>query len=339
VALEPDEANAYDTLGDVLMAVDADSARAAYELAVAHKTNFVITIAKLSQLAAARGDFATARNWADRVIASDDPRYRADARLMLGALEIYQGRFAAGERAIDRALALGTHEHVPPRELGQTHAVRAQLLRRKGEREAALAELAIATRLYPRSYQASPDHLQPERVRILLELGRVPEARALVDSLAAAPAHPNANMRYPLFVAQAILALHDGDPARARLLLERPDVAARATTLMVATRWADAMTALGEPRRAAQRLEAALVTFIAEEPVATVECLARAAQAWDAAGEPARAAACWERFLAAWGDADWPVPEAVLARQRLAALRTGRHAATPDPIDAASALD
>lgn len=339
VALEPDEANAYDTLGDVLMAVDADSARAAYEVAVAHKTNFVITIAKLSQLAAARGDFATARSWAERVIASDDPRYRADARLMLGAIEIYQGRFAAGERAVDRALALGTHEHAPPRELGQTHAVRAQLLRRKGEREAALAELAIATRLYPRSYQASPDHLQPERVRILLELGRVLEARALVDSLAAAPAHPNANMRYPLFVAQAILALHDGDPARARVLLERPDVSARATTLMVATRWADAMTALGEPRHAAQRLDAALVTFIADEPVATVECLVQAARAWEAAGEPARAAACWERFLAAWGDADWLVPEAVHARQRLTALRTGGHAATTDPIDAASALD
>jgi adenylate cyclase len=81
-----------------------------------------------------------------------DPRYaRAWALMAVGYFKLHQlkgGRADEGRAAAERALALEP-------ELAEAHAIKAQILLQDGEADAAAAEVAIALKLDPNSYETN----------------------------------------------------------------------------------------------------------------------------------------------------------------------------------------
>ncbi len=74
IRLRPDSPNPYDTMGDVMRKVDADSALQFYELAVAKKGDFAISIEKIGYIQIWRGELDAARATFNHLMELSKPR-------------------------------------------------------------------------------------------------------------------------------------------------------------------------------------------------------------------------------------------------------------------------
>ncbi len=181
-----------------------------------------------------------------------DPDYASAWALMAAGYRQWLGTESGpsleGMAAVERALALDPN-------LGEAHAVKAQLLQIGGDLETAAAEAAIALRLDPESYEVNRS-----AARLNYQLQRFEDAVRFYEKAAALM---EADLNSPFMVTGCYRAMGDIVGARraAKLVLKRAEatLARDPNNSVVIAYSVTALARLGEAERAKARMERALL--------------------------------------------------------------------------------
>jgi len=181
-----------------------------------------------------------------------DPVYaQAWALLAFGQYNLHRGFGRAndgGQAALDRALLLNP-------DLAEARALKALMLSQAGRREEASAEIAVALRLDPESYEVNirAGIISYNQRRLAEAIPHFEKATALIETA----------FNAPFMLVSCYTALGDGDNARrvARIALERAEkaVAADRNNGNAMVTGASALAALGERDRAKDWMRRALL--------------------------------------------------------------------------------
>ena len=322
IALQPEEPNPYDTMGDVYRSRNPDSAAAYYRRALQKKSDFVVPLEKLASLAFFRGRFAEAESLCAKMIASDDPIYRGKGRWLRACLPIFRGHLRQAEAEIAAAIEEDRHDRVPSHVSEFKFSLRASVLSELGDHDRALAALDDAIRGGSSGRQISPDRFRLMKVWALLQAGRDQEAGSLADSLAHAR-HPDPRWDYVGPAAKGLIALREGRCSDAADLLSDAMRIQRRRDFELYYLRGEAFACAGEPAKAAEDLERVVGRTATPNlfgPIAVIRAFVRLGELYSELGEVDRAEEAYSRVVAWWGDAEDPSRILTAAREGLAAL-------------------
>jgi tetratricopeptide (TPR) repeat protein/tRNA A-37 threonylcarbamoyl transferase component Bud32 len=321
IALDPEEPNPYDTMGDIQAGSGADSSSKYYRLALAKKSNFVVSMEKLAEIAASVADFDSARVFLRRLLVLDDPRYRARARGGLAALLALQGNFEAALREVDSGLREDRRDGAFPREISKKYALKSHLLRATGDLEGALQAIETAVDSFAPGYPLPANYFAFYKVQLLLELKREDEAHRYVSILRRLRDVPSPRHAYPYALARGVLDLHDGRVEEAISDFDTALEQAPKHLFELVYLQARALEVAGETDQAVIHLQRGLT----EVPSDMLANPISAARGWyhlgrnlDELGRHREAVQAYEKFLVDWGHADRRIPEVEDAKDRLA---------------------
>jgi serine/threonine protein kinase/tetratricopeptide (TPR) repeat protein len=322
IALQPDEPNPYDTMGDVYRSTNADSAAAYYRVALQKKSDFVVPLEKLASLAFFRGRFAEAESLCTKMIASDDPIYRGKGRWFRTCLPIFRGHLRQADAEIAAAIEEDRHDRVPSHVSELKFSLRASVLSELGDHDRALAALDDAIRGGSSGRQGSPDRFRLMKVWALLQAGRDQEASSLANSLAHAR-HPDPRWDYVGPAAKGLIALREGRCSDAAALLSDAMQIQRRRDFELYYLRGEAFACAGEPENAAEDLERVVGRTATPNlfgPIAVFRAFVRLGELYSELGEVDRAKEAYGRVVAWWGDSEDPSGILTAAREGLAAL-------------------
>ncbi|MFH1679390.1 MAG: protein kinase [Candidatus Eisenbacteria bacterium] len=328
IALAPNEANPYDTRGD-LYAYNGQVDRAieSYRKALEKKPDFVGSLRKLGKMYLINGRYEEAESCYEQLASSPAPDVRARGRKLLAYVPMNRGELDRALRILGDGIAADGADGMIGRETAEKHMARALVYEEKGDARLALAELDRGEAIWKEEEPTERARWTYRRVRLLAKAGEVSRAEDLLRSMKTdLEATTPALMGY-FYWASGSLALVKKDPKAAAGLFEEglriPD--AWGVPLDANCLLAEACLGSGDPDRAAAVLERALSRHdyhSAEWPLWRAKGLYLLGLAYEESGRSAKAGEQYEKFLAIWKDADTGLREIEDARGRVSRLRS-----------------
>lgn len=322
IEAEPRLANPYDTRGDILawsgLPGDWEEAVASYEQALARDPGFAPSIQSLAMMHLLSGDFGKARRYIDRLSRSTNLEYRARARLLRGAVPIFEGRFGEARELLTRGIADDRADGGAWEEDGPpcNEVTLANLCELTGD-DAKAAAWADSLSAWMKGCNPNAVYDWHADVVRLHALTDTTAAAAALDSLAARV--DGDDWRY--LTARGWMETARGNLDEARAAFSRANTRVRG----FAIRYSLALVCLemGDAAQAAHQLEYTLRRPTAEQVMYgpwRVKAHYYLARAYEQLGRPADAAGQYRQFLSWWETTDTPIAEVNDARARLAAL-------------------
>lgn len=323
IAIQPDEPNPYDTMGDVWPPAQHDSSAAYYRLALSKKADFVVPLEKLFVYEVRLGHFAEAESLCARMIRSDDTIYRAKGRWARACIPIFQGRLRDAERELAAAIDEDLHDRKPRRDIAVKHATRAWVLSELGRHDGAVKAMDEAIANATASQGNSPDRFRLAKLWLLLEGGRHQAAGLLADSLRAAR-HPNPRWDAVGPAAEGLLALYAGRCGDAATRFAEAMALDRRRPIDLVYLRGASLACAGQDtmaiRELAGLLERTVLSSASNNPLIGVRAWLLLGSAYGRVGDSAGARVALERFLGYWGHRDHPSGEIQDALRQLAQL-------------------
>jgi serine/threonine protein kinase/Tfp pilus assembly protein PilF len=322
MSLAPDEANPYDSRGDLFAySGKTGKAIASYQKALERKPDFMPSQVKLGHMYLFEGDYAGAREAYRKLLDASDVETRARGRTVLALIPVYQGRLNDGLEVLAQGIESDRAEGYGGDNLADKYAFKARIYAAKRDYARAIEELqqgfevarensadvAFGWAAYlAQLYAASGDHVQAAAVlnELKSDIGRSDPSQLRVDHMT-----------------KGIIALAKGDPDAACISLEATGVTKPwfrfdyylANSYLDADRLSEAIS----------RYEALLRRHSedrANSPINAAMLYYYSGLAYEASGRQGKAMEHYTAFLDLWQNADPDLAEPRDARERLARL-------------------
>jgi tetratricopeptide (TPR) repeat protein/predicted Ser/Thr protein kinase len=323
IALAPDEANPYDTRGD-LYAYNGrlDEALESYRRASEIKPTF--STWKEGTMHLFKREYAPAESCFKHLASSSGKQNRALGRLALATVPMYRGRFDDARQVLDVGIGADEMEQIVGFNTAEKYRLLAEIYAEKGDFESALE----ATRHYAEMTKTlnpnEPGSWIVLYVYILIKTGDIAGAEELVAPLRAEyDKDPDAFTDSGRLVAFGLAERARGNTEGATALLSKA-LEADVPYLHIQTMLAEVNMEAGRIGEAAELLEVAIGRY---DPVRSimpfwnVRAYYLLGLAYEESGWDAKAAEQYEEFLEIWKDADPGISEIEDARRRLAHLK------------------
>jgi tetratricopeptide (TPR) repeat protein len=184
ISIAPDEANPFDVRGDLYAwSGQLDEAIASYEKALERKPDFSYSIRKLGHMHLFKRQYGKAEEYYRRFLSEKAPYRRAEARLNLALIPIYQGKFEEALRVLDVGISADLMDKYEGYYGNYKHVIKAEIYEEQGRLDLALQEAQIAAELHRKE---SPDALigyDGFVAYLLAQAGRIPDAEKIMASI------------------------------------------------------------------------------------------------------------------------------------------------------------
>jgi len=327
-AIAPDEANPYDTRGD-LYAFNGqiEQAMTSYRQALEVKSDFYPSLAKLGHMHLFRQEYALAESCYKAVASCEEKNYRAAGRTLLALIPMYQGRLDEAIEVLDHGIAADRMEQVGGGRKAFKHQLRAEIYARKEQWNLALEEAEKSRAI---QLEADPDALIGGRdflACVLVESGREAEARRLLEILKKDIEEKLPLVLYHYRHALGCVELFTGNAELAVTHLEQVVEESIETPFLGRLFLARAYLQAGRHGEAVSLLESVMNRYDearAIRPIWSVRGHYYLGLAYERSGWDRKAIEQYEQFLEIWQEADPALAEVADARERLQRLRVGR---------------
>jgi serine/threonine protein kinase/tetratricopeptide (TPR) repeat protein len=325
IEVAPDEANPYDSRGEILaMNGKLDEAIASYETAMALKSDFGRS--SLANLYMFRGNYAKADSLYQAMASDANDRIRAEGRLALTKIPRYQGRFQDALQLLEIGIATDRMELGECPEVAKKLWARAIVNEFFGDAQTVIEDLRDAISIM-REHEARDFYWRAFRAYLaakLSESGDQAGADSLMYDITAAikkSGYPDST-EYSLASALTGLKLHKYDMAAVYWeKVVKPDPYNFPALLFLGMSYLGA----GQLGNAVPTLEKAINIYDgsrADWPGLGVLCHYLLGKAYEASGWNNKAIEQYETFLDIWKNADSGIVEIDDAKERLARLKS-----------------
>jgi len=325
IALPPEEANPYDTRGD-LYAWNGKLGQAieSYRKAVEVKPDFYASWSKLGAMYVYRREYARAESCLKWLAACPDKETRSMARCALGVIPAYRGKLGEALRVLDDGLAADRMEGATgDGNLGK-HVLKALIYIEQKEFDRALEETRIAVDAYRVLYPTNPVYYRDFYVYALTKAGRLAQAEQVLKDL-----NGDIGDNHPTYKSAYWAALGTVEEARGHLAAaiadyENANEESPGPVYGYRAILARSYLKAGKLGEAVAMFEKMLSRYDPDRISAVPGCVKDhydMARAYEKSGWTAKAIEQYQEFLEIWKDADPGIPEAEDARQRLARLK------------------
>ncbi|MEJ2719792.1 MAG: protein kinase [bacterium] len=326
VELAPDEANPYDTQGELYMWLgEIDKAIASYKKAVQLKQGkpFESSLDALGTLYLYKRNYEEAEKYFRRLLASEDARTRANGRLKLASIPIYQGKLNEGLEVLSGGIWGDQMDGYEGGPLRWKFAQKAVLYFEQGDWDRAAAEF---DNFFDSLEKSLPQRKTAWRAQYITLLAKNGDLATAEDQLArfrdnVDSTDPKQMDRY--WFAKSQIALEQGDPDSACAYLERLSGGSY-NKFIIAYDLGVAYLAAGRLSEAVEELERYLGQAMWASlyiPLNRVRAYYYLGIAFEKSGWRDKAIEQYETFLEIWKDADPDLKEIDDAKRRLSALK------------------
>jgi tetratricopeptide (TPR) repeat protein len=325
IALDPDEANPYDTRGD-LYAWNGrlDEAVGSYKRAEEIKPDFVTSTLKIGHMYLFMGQYARAESCYKIVASSSDKWDRCEARLCLAVVPTYQGKFDEALEVLRDGLGADQMEGTVRLYSAHKHRLASDIYFELGEYEPAIAEALRYREIVMRASPENPSYVVDFYAHMLAMTGEVEQAEQALRDAESRPDGETLRQFSSYHAVQGAIARARGNIDEAITCFERALQEARYPFLHLRSILAEAYLEAGRHDLAVATLEKALSRYDTGRALSTIRAVTAhylLGMAYEASGWDEKAMEQYEIFLGIWKDADPGIPTADDAHARLAHLK------------------
>jgi tetratricopeptide (TPR) repeat protein/TolB-like protein/predicted Ser/Thr protein kinase len=327
ISMPPEEANPYDTRGD-LYAWNGklDQAIESYRTALRIKPDFYTSLVKLGDMYVYKREYARAESCFKELSCCPDKATRSGGRSLLGLIPAYQGRLDEALRILDDGLAADRMESYQ----GSLHAgkyfIRTGIYLTKKDFDHAVKETQAFMEAWRKANPDDPVYNRHFYCYVLTLAGRITEAQEVAEAIRRDISGKSETYMSSYWVPLATIELARGDPDAALTYLDKAFASDNNAALFYPYRidLAEAYLKAGKLGEAATTLESAISRYDEEKLRFAPRCVEDhylLGMAYEESGWTTKAIEQYEEFLEIWKDADPGILEIDDARQRLARLR------------------
>jgi tetratricopeptide (TPR) repeat protein/predicted Ser/Thr protein kinase len=325
ISLAPEEANPYDTRGDLYAENGKlDLAIESYSKALEIKPDFTWPREKLGHVYLVKRDYEMAEATYSILSSGPDKLVRSAGRAGLAYIPMYQGKFEEALRILDHGLAADAMERVESWGSIDKLASKAEIYRAMKDLDSALKVwedwMRVTGTLFPHRLAEGRGYY----VLLLLESGQTRRAKEKARALKEDSEAKGETLMYGYWYAMGCIQLAEGDTEAGLSNLER---AVPGTWLLLGPyTLAKAYLEADRLAEAVAGLEKVISTVDELSPfngVRLVKAHYLLGNAYEKSGWNNKAIEQYEKFLDIWKEADPGIPEIEDARRRLARLQSG----------------
>jgi len=325
IALPPEEANPYDTRGD-LYAWNGKLGQAmeSYRKAVEVKPDFYVSWFKLGAMYVYGREYARAESCLKWLAACPDKETRSEARVALGVIPAYQGKLEEALRVLDDGLAADRMEGATGDGNLNKHGLKALIYIEQKEFDRALEETRVTVDADRVLYPTDPVHHRDFYVYVLAKAGRIAQAEQVLKDLNGDIEDNHPTYKFAYWAALGTIKEARGDLAAAIADYEKANEESPGPVYGYRATLALAYLKAGKLGEAVAMFEKILSRYDPDRISAVPGCVKDhydLARAYEKSGWTAKAIEQYQEFLEIWKDADPGIPEVDDARQRLAHLK------------------
>ncbi|MFZ1947607.1 MAG: tetratricopeptide repeat protein, partial [bacterium] len=326
IAIPPEEANPYDTRGD-LYAWNGklDQALESYRKALQIKPDFYMSLFKLGDMYLYKRDYAKAESCFKELASCPDKGTRSGGRRWLGTVPAYQGKFEEALRVLDDGLAADRMEGFERGYHVGKYFVKAEIYLMKQEFDLALKEGSTGVEVSKKTESLQPIYNRDFYCYLLARAGRIAEARDLAEAIRHDIRGKSEIYMSSYWIPLAAIEMAKKNPDAALAYLEKAAAADKNVPSSYGYRYfcARAYLDAGKLGEAVAMFEKMLSSYaedrVSESPLCVVDHYLLGT-AYEKSGWTTKAIEQYREFLEIWKDADPGIPEVEDARARLAAL-------------------
>jgi serine/threonine protein kinase/Flp pilus assembly protein TadD len=320
ISLAPDEANPYDSRGD-LYAYNGklDQAIESYTKASEIKPGF--STGKLGHMYLFKREYAKAESCYRALASGSEKSVRSEGRTYLALIPLHQGRLDEALRVLDAGITADRMEEAKAWQL-EKHCGKAMIYREKKNLDLALEETQKSMEISREVYPQTPAYHWEYYVRLLTEKDEIARAEEAANAFKMDIEDKNPSLMYLHWYTLGFIEWSKGNREAALSEFERladatPDFWAHFTL-------AEAYLESGRLGEAVTEFEKVLSRYDSNRAL----CAFRAVKAhyllglaYERSGWNKKAIEQYEEFLEIWKDADPGIPEVEDAKERLKALK------------------
>ncbi len=323
MALAPDEANPYDSRGDLYaFSGKLDKAIGSYGEALERKPDFGPSLIKMGHMHLFKNDYETAKTYYDRVAAGGTPDYRSWGRLLLALIPLHQGKINEGIRMLREGMAADEAEGFFGDGYYEKGNAIASLYSFQGDFDKGLAEGEKWRRAFSARYPEDPTFGTGSHVRMLARSGDYEGAKKQLEIYRESiEAYDRSRKNFYTF-SKGDIAFAEGVVDSAIVNFER--VLKNNEGFYARYYLARSYLKAGRVIEAVNEFDRLLRRFSEDRATSPIEgslAYYYFGMAYEEAGKSEKAAEQYEKFLSKWGDADAGIDEVADARSRLSKLR------------------
>ena len=325
IDLAPDEANPYDSRGDLYaFAGRLNDAAASYKMAEEIKPDFSMSTLKVGHVYLFMGQYARAESCYAIVASSTDKWDRCQARTYMAAVPAYRGRFEEALRVLRDGLGADQMEGTLQIFSAHKHRIAANIYLEMGDYEAAIEAASRFRETAMKAFPENPSYIADFYAHLLVEAGKIELAEEALREAEDRPDAETLKQFYSYYIVRGGIARARGDIGEAVELYEEGFRVASDPHLHIRIVLAEGYLDAGRHDLAIAMLEKGLSTYDparALTPIPSVRAHHLLGTAYEASGWREKAIEQYEIFLELWKDADPGLRVVEDARERLERLR------------------
>jgi tetratricopeptide (TPR) repeat protein len=334
ISIAPNEANPYDTRGD-LYAFNGkiDEAIESYKAALQIKSDFFLSLNKLGHLYLLKKEYAKAESCYQKLSSGGDKRDRSSGRTFLAFIPLYQGKFEEALRILDNGLAADRMEQYYETEYALKHFVKAEIYREKRNLDAAIGEVEQGLNIWHKAYPSDPVYWRHYYIQLLVEDKRIEKAKEIIRALKIDIETGRQFYSYAYWLASSYIELAQGNTETVVPILKKAlvygrskDYADRLVLLSGGVLLGAIYLESGRLGEAVAELEKVLSRYDITRAIFAIRGVKAhylLGLAYEKSGWTNKAIKQYEEFLDIWKDADPGIREIEDAKERLARLKNG----------------
>ncbi len=325
VELAPEEANPYDTRGDIYAHYGKlDQAIENYEKVLEIDPNFDNTLWKLTAMHVFKREYAKAESLIRRFLLSKDEGTRSSVSNGLAHILVYQGKFEQALSVLDEGIAADKKEQTEAWTTIGKHSLKLFIHLEKQNLDLAFREIELMREIQERVYPDDPVKLQNAYAIVWALRGQTATADEILRTWRENIDESNPGLMSGYHRVSGIVEFFKGNAEEAITHLRR-GLTENSKPLFEARYFlGEAYLQTGQPEEAASLLERALLSHDERRmvyPTLSVRAHYLLGKAYQQLGRNEGAIEQYKEFLDIWKDADLGIPEVEDAEQRLKDLR------------------
>ena len=323
ISLAPDEANPYDTRGEIYaFNGKIDQAIESFREAEERKPGF--SLDDLGHMHLFKREYARAESCYQELSSSTEKDTRSSGRTKLAYVPLYQGKLEEALEVLNDGIAADRMEGTDTGQTAYKHFLKASIYWEKKNPGLALKEAEICVEIHSKAYPENPVNMRDFYVYVLAKSGKIAKAEEVARDLKKDIEEKNPALMYTYWLASGAIEQAKGNTKTAITYLEKTGKEAPSPLFHIQFPLAKAYLEAGRLGEAVAEFEKLLSRYDSMRALSTIWAVKAhylLGLAYEKSGWNAKAIEQYEEFLEIWKDADPGIPEVEDAKERLEKLR------------------